>query len=145
MYFVFWKDDAASVTNGSDQNDYIWGGKGDDTLHGGAGNDWILGNEDNDRLYGDAGNDTLDGGTGNDILDPGPGSAVLIGGAGADLFVTHGLWIGETIIVKDYRPWEGDQLAIGNNTITGLSFDGQIGGYVVTISAWDPASFFGWA
>ncbi|MEK0083377.1 calcium-binding protein [Benzoatithermus flavus] len=62
------------VINGSDWDDYIyggpngyyWDGPGRDTLYGNGGNDYLYGGESADKLYGGAGNDYLNGYTGND-------------------------------------------------------------------------------
>lgn len=62
-------DTLASVLNGGQGNDTLWGQAGDDTLRG------------------DAGDDTLRGGAGNDVLVGGAGNDKLVGGQGADRFV----------------------------------------------------------
>ena len=122
-YITFSKDAADSVTHGTDQGDYIWGGIGNDTLSGGAGDDFILGWTDNDVLSGEAGNDTLDGGTGSNILSGGDGNDRLLsgggggrmtGGAGADAFVVGAIGPGESVVVEDFRWTEGDQLEVAS-------------------------------
>lgn len=97
--------DSYDAYNGTANNDFIFGEKGNDTLHGGNGMDSIIGGEDNDILYGEnsedylnggigddtlyggVGNDTLYGDDGNDLLDGGIGDDILKGGAGNDTYV----------------------------------------------------------
>ena len=77
---------AASLLEGTDQDDVIIGGKGGDTLKGDAGNDTISGGEGDDTISGGAGDDNLTGSAGadtfassdgtNTITDFGVGSAV---------------------------------------------------------------------
>ena len=72
----------ASIINGTENNDEIYGFLGDETINGGPGND---------EIYGDDGNDTIDGGVGNDYLD---------GGSGDDVYSFSGSFGNDTI--SDY-------------------------------------------
>jgi Ca2+-binding RTX toxin-like protein len=68
----------ANVLSGTEQNDTIFGGRGDDTIDGLGGNDRIYGGDDSDNLQ---------GGAGNDILYTGSGANnILAGGTGNDTF-----------------------------------------------------------
>ena len=71
---------------GSDYNDRMYGFSGNDTLEGYQGNDSIYGGDGNDSLTGQDGNDYLEGNAGDDILrsDYG-GNDTLWGGAGNDI------------------------------------------------------------
>ncbi|GJD96665.1 calcium-binding protein [Methylobacterium iners] len=77
----FWLDDTLV---GTDQQDVIYGYKGNDMLTGRDGNDILYGGEGNDNLHGGEGNDTLDGGFGVDDLWGGAGSDKLNGSYGSD-------------------------------------------------------------
>ena len=63
---------------GSNQDDYISGGKTGNNIDGGAGNDAIVSN---------AGNDVVNGGAGADVLIGGAGYDRLTGGTGNDTFI----------------------------------------------------------
>ncbi len=76
-------------------------GDGDDVIYGldkaGAvlvntpeNDDRIFGGKGNDQLYGRRGNDVLDGGEGSDLLDGGEGNDYLEGGSGADTYLVQG-------------------------------------------------------
>lgn len=60
------------------QDNFLFGWRGNDSLSGGIGNDTI---------HGGTGNDSLDGGNGNDTLDGGAGSDYLYGGSGNDTYL----------------------------------------------------------
>ncbi|PZO15402.1 MAG: hypothetical protein DCE87_08565 [Betaproteobacteria bacterium] len=60
------------------QDNFLFGWRGNDSLSGGIGNDTI---------HGGTGNDSLDGGNGNDILDGGAGYDYLYGGSGNDTYL----------------------------------------------------------
>ncbi|WP_373479298.1 Calx-beta domain-containing protein [Geminocystis sp.] len=57
-----------SLTEGTNNNDDLFGGLGNDTLQGRNGNDRLFGEQGNDLLQGGLGNDTLYGGAGNDLF-----------------------------------------------------------------------------
>ena len=64
-------DGYASVLEGMDGNDHLYGGSGTDS----------------DTLNGGAGEDTLSASNGNDLLDGGTGADSMVGGAGNDSYV----------------------------------------------------------
>ena len=81
----------ASVFNGGNGNDRLFGFSAADTLIGGNGNDQLVGNGSNDLLLGGAGNDLIYGGSGNDNIHGGDNDDTLIGGSGRDfLFGQNG-------------------------------------------------------
>ena len=82
-----------NILKGREGDDMIEGGAGDDrilgedgqdNLFGGDGRDALLGGEDYDFLFGDAGRDRLLGGNGNDVAYGGSGNDRLFGEAGND-------------------------------------------------------------
>lgn len=95
---------------GGPGNDTLYGGLGYDTLLGGLGDDVLDGGPWADRLFGRFGNDTLFGGLGRDHLNGGQGDDFMRGDDGADLFVISA-GIDQ---IEDYRPEEGDQIALWN-------------------------------
>jgi uncharacterized delta-60 repeat protein len=118
------------ISNGSNQNDYlaggrgndflragagndkVWGGYGNDTIDGENGNDNILGEAGNDRLYGANGDDILKGGQGLDYLHGGYDNDTLIGGENADLLIGDA---GNDSLVGD----DFDLVVAGNDTLYG--------------------------
>lgn len=70
--------------NGHAGNDYLDGGPGNDVLTDGPGDDILLGAEGNDQLTDGEGNDYLNGGPGDDVMDSGAGNDLLIGEEGSD-------------------------------------------------------------
>jgi hypothetical protein len=70
--------------SGGAENDYIHGGRSSDTLNGDAGNDRLFGGVDGDFLFGGIGDDRLYGEAGIDQLNGGEGDDVLDGGAEGD-------------------------------------------------------------
>lgn len=93
----------SNLTNGSLENEALYGNLGNDTLKGGDGDDRIFGGSDNDLLAGGIGNDFLSGDAGIDTLLGGLYSGLyasseeyyrdwmfqdtLTGGTGSDTFV----------------------------------------------------------
>lgn len=75
---------ASDAIMGGKGNDYIWGDRGDDKLIGDTGNDRIYGSEDDDRLYGGEGDDYLSGGKQDDSLFGGKGDDEQHGNSGDD-------------------------------------------------------------
>jgi Ca2+-binding RTX toxin-like protein len=81
---------------GNAGNDNLYGGTGDDSLYGSTGLDTLYGSQGNDYLRGEDGNDKLDGDAGNDTLDGGLGSDTLFGGIGNDRYLVDST--GDTIV-----------------------------------------------
>jgi len=82
------------VLVGSDQVDWINGGRGSDQISGAAGNDFLRGGKDddflngnigNDLIYGDLGNDKVRGGKGDDNVNGNKGKDWIYGDLGNDL------------------------------------------------------------
>jgi RTX calcium-binding nonapeptide repeat (4 copies) len=74
-----------SGTNEDDNNDGLYGGKGDDEIHGLGGVDTIIGGGGNDVIYAGPGNDTfLSGFDGDDVIYGGDGNEEEMDGAGGD-------------------------------------------------------------
>ena len=147
---------AADSIFGLAGDDTLWGDYGNDTINGGLGNDTMFGMSGNDRLSGGAGNDYLSddqstnrmlGGDGDDeihgngFLSGGAGRDVLIawsqvpvptelnGGAGADEFnhFFSTVYGDQNITIDDFKPAEGDKLAIGSwNHSTGELSGGDL-------------------
>lgn len=88
------------------------GGDGRDNLFGGGGAEALIGGGGADVLFARAGDDWLEGGAGNDRLTGGQGSDFLIGGAGADNFLFYGadLADGARDVILDLDFAEGDRL-----------------------------------
>ena len=69
---------------GGKHDDTVLGGKGDDALWGDRGNDTIFGNTGNDKIWGSINDDRLSGGDGNDWLSGGKDNDIVLGGKGDD-------------------------------------------------------------
>jgi serralysin len=91
----------ANALSGGAGSDLLRSGAGDDMLKGGAGADVMLGRADDDRLFGGPGSDWLDGGAGLDRARGGPGADIFAFAPGQ-----------ERLVVLDFRPGEGDALAL---------------------------------
>ena len=65
-------------------NDSIEGSGGDDNLFGGLGHDDVRGGEGDDRVFGNIGGDLVAGGAGNDVVSGGQGFDRLFGNSGDD-------------------------------------------------------------
>lgn len=61
------------LIDGAGDDDTLSGGWGDDALFGGSGNDYLSGGTGNDEIYGEDGHDNLSGGFGADSLHGGIG------------------------------------------------------------------------
>lgn len=72
------------LIDGGDGDDRLDGGPGDDQLAAGAGNDSADGGDGADSIAGDLGADALDGGAGDDDLAGGAGADTIVGGEGAN-------------------------------------------------------------
>lgn len=83
---------------GTDDDDYIYGGKGRDTLNGGKGNDSLEGGAGNDKLYGGTGKDTLWGGAGDDQLTGGGAADTFIYNADGNDRITDYVWGTDKIV-----------------------------------------------
>ncbi len=70
---------------GGQLDDAIIGGKGDDNLWGDRGNDKIIGDSGDDTLWGSVDNDRIFGGVGNDVLYGGKNDDALHGGKDNDM------------------------------------------------------------
>ncbi|MEX0310852.1 MAG: calcium-binding protein [Tateyamaria sp.] len=94
--FRFIAEDNAIATgkkrgNGTDEDDQIFGSKGNNILKGREGDDMIEGRAGNDRILGEDGEDNLFGGDGRDVLRGGEDYDFLFGDAGRDrLFGENG-------------------------------------------------------
>jgi Ca2+-binding RTX toxin-like protein len=75
---------ASDAMMGGKGDDYLWGDRGDDKLIGDTGNDRLYGSEGDDRLYGGVGDDFLSGGKQDDSLFGGKGDDELHGNSGND-------------------------------------------------------------
>lgn len=80
---------------GNNENNTLFGGRGNDRLYGYDGSDILVGGNGQDTLFGGKGNDylsggqgwdTLNGGQGNDFLNGGNGHDTLKGGVGNDTY-----------------------------------------------------------
>ncbi|MGF1495159.1 MAG: S8 family serine peptidase [Microcoleaceae cyanobacterium] len=103
------------------------------SVYGAAGNDALLGSNDlnqNDLLFGGRGDDTLMGRGGNDVLSGDRGEDILIGGAGGDRFDL--LLNGATDFIKDYTLGE-DTIGLVNLSIASLSLSTDTGATVLTV------------
>ena len=115
------------VVRGGPQADLLFGGLGDDTLRGargddnlvgGLGNDVLRGGRGDDRLWGAPGDDRLRGGRGDDLLLGGDGADTAVYSGRADSFeVIHGG--GETVMVRDLEPGDGDE---GTDTLEAVEW-----------------------
>ncbi len=112
--------------SGGDGDDMLNGQAGNDTLKGGNGNDYLYGEAGDDKIYGEKGNDNINGGEGNNMIYfyEGDGTDTIENGSGVDTLVFEpNTKIGgvswsagngiirygngdDTIIVKDYNPFD---------------------------------------
>jgi Calpain family cysteine protease/RTX calcium-binding nonapeptide repeat (4 copies) len=131
--------DGNDTLNGGSGPDFIVGGYGQDTIHGNGGHDTLWGSGDSDVVYGDdgydvlfghGGNDQLHGGAGRDTLNGGTGNDTLWGDAGNDLIVT----VGNGVDTVTGGPQWDNYWVDTTDTITDITADEQILGYVHTIS-----------
>ena len=96
------------ILRGTNNPDYISGGRGNDILQGEGGVDWLYGGQDNDVLDGGSGNDKLTGAAYYGISE----MDTLTGGSGRDTFV---LGTANTIYYDDrYDPLVGFDSSRGN-------------------------------
>ena len=79
------------VIRGTSKADNINGSEADEFIFGGYGSDTISGNGGDDKLMGSGGTDDLAGGSGNDELYGGGGQDRLIGGSGNDVLVADAI------------------------------------------------------
>ncbi|WP_406700164.1 SdrD B-like domain-containing protein [Singulisphaera sp. Ch08] len=77
---------SVSGLSGNDDNE-IYGNRGNDTIYGAGGNDRIDTGQGADVVYAGAGNDWIDGGGGNDLIDAGDGNDTVYGGSGSDTLI----------------------------------------------------------
>ena len=68
----------------ADNNDMLYGGRGNDMLYGGAGDDTLKGDGGNDMLYGGAGADKFFGGVGSDTIYADTNDTLIVGGVSND-------------------------------------------------------------
>jgi len=74
-----------AVAQDDQEQDFLYGERGDDDLFGDGGDDHLDGGIGNDKLTGGLGDDALIGGQGIDILNGGSGKDTLYGGTGDDV------------------------------------------------------------
>lgn len=79
-----WGHRGDDTLDGANLDDVVIGGKGDDRLWGDRGNDRVIGDSGNDTGYGSVNDDALYGGTGNDWLSGGKDDDSLFGGRDND-------------------------------------------------------------
>lgn len=79
-------DNEDNVLFGGRGNDVLYGYSGDDVLIGGTGQDVIFGGKGNDYISGGQGWDRIDGGLGDDFINGGNGNDILKGGMGDDTY-----------------------------------------------------------
>ncbi|MBA4315534.1 MAG: hypothetical protein C0422_09435 [Alcaligenaceae bacterium] len=85
-----------------DQDNFLFGWRGNDSLSGGIGNDTIHGGTGNDSLSGESGNDTLDGGAGYDYLYGGSGNDTYLfnRGSGSDRVSSYDSTAGKQDVIQ---------------------------------------------
>lgn len=66
-------------SQGTAEDDLLFGTPGDDFLLAGGGDDIVIGLPGRDLIFGEADNDFLIGGTGNDVIDGGTGDDLIFG------------------------------------------------------------------
>ncbi|MBX7146209.1 MAG: hypothetical protein K1X44_02745 [Alphaproteobacteria bacterium] len=135
-------------------NDLLIGGNLNDYLGGGRGNDNLWGGNGDDELWGDQGDDTLDGQNGDDMLNGGDGRDVLFGGAGDDKlygkndddFLDGGdgndiLFGGDVgYDADDFVAGKGNDYIYGGNGRDSLYFAGNADDYFLDITTKYPGS-----
>ena len=67
-----------TITGKGENDNILYGNRGNDDISGGSGDHFIQGDADNDNLEGNDGNDYVQGGSGIDIINGGPGNDTLI-------------------------------------------------------------------
>lgn len=118
-------DGGNDLLQGDDGADWMEGRTGIDVLCGGAGTDSMFGGEGGDTLRGGSGEDQMFGEAGDDVLYGDAGHDVLQGGAGADVFMYgHG---GDIDTFLDFRPWEGDRIALADGAQVRVVYENSQG------------------
>ncbi len=121
---LMWGGKGNDHLDGREGNDQLHGEKGQDSISAGSGEDWLFGEEGNDNLSAGAGNDFADGGPGNDEIRGGPGNDKLLGSEGNDR-----IW-GENGNDKLWGGANNDQLfgGHGNDMLSGGAGNNRVTG-----------------
>ncbi|MEM9552354.1 MAG: spondin domain-containing protein [Pseudomonadota bacterium] len=96
--------------DGTDQRDFIFGGRADDLVDAGDGNDFIVTRRGWDEIDAGDGNDFVRAGGGHDVINGGGGDDILSGGHGDDTFI-YVQGDGADVIL-DFNRRGDDQLAL---------------------------------